>query len=673
MNKINSTDRGITNWRQKASGQFAFWPKVDISSWNAEKKEQYKNKYIAMEMYCAGELLRDIAATTGLSGSLVIYYVKKCLEDSPSGQPWGCRALVHGYHIASYERTLPLAKKLTEDQGGQAGALTFTLDRYPELEELLIAEIQKLKKTKKYHEPKISPGFLHHLFIKTLERLGAPADEWPFTMKWRGIRSISNYMNEVLAENFCHSVSVRENDIARAHLQVGHGKPSLISALDPYDAVQMDAYYTDCHLSVVFKTPEGTEVSILLSRLWLIVLIDVASNAVLAYKLVYRSQVAAADVVDVMRLALQKEHQRPPPVVEGIKYPVDGGFPQEQFPQCQHALWSFLMLDNALAHLGKRVSELARKELGFIINYGPVKSPMRRPDVERFFKELAHRLIWRLISTTGSNPFNGRVENAQEIAVSENVRDDALHHLIDAEIAQYNCRPTEGLSFLSPLEFIGHKLKANNSHLMLRTLPDVAIEGANPILYIKETVYVRGGGKSGRLPHIKLDRVRYTSGILKDAVELIGTKISILINENDMRTVEAFTLDGMPIGTLVAEGRWSLSAHDRRTRRAINSLLTRRLLVVTQGDDPVYIYSMYLGRINKSNKKSKKGKASISPRNATEAKRVADTAGYEPTLSEADVLAELDVGKGKLHTVESSGLASEMPDLNQLLRSRKVK
>lgn len=673
MNKGNSCNGDHNKWRKRAAGQFDSWLKPDISNWSEKKKEDYLNTYRAMELYCAGEPLHDIEAVTGLSGSLVVYYVKKCLADSPGGQPWGCRALVHGNHTAPYERTCPLAKKLAEDQGGLAGALTFTLNRYPELEELLQGEICKLKKTNKYHEPKISPGTLHKIFIKTLEGLGAPGDEWPFTTKWRGVRSISNYMNVILMENFGHSVSVRGDRAARAHLQVGKGKSSLISAPDPYDAVQMDAYYTDCHLSVVFKTPEGTEVSVLINRLWLIVLIDVASNAVLAYKLVYRSQVAAADVIDVMRLALQHEHQRPPPVIPGIEYPENGGFPQDCFPECRHALWSFLMLDNALAHLAKKISELARKELGFVVNYGPVAHPMRRPDIERYFKELASRFFWRLISTTGSNPFNGRVENAQEIAVSENVHDDALHHLIDIEIAQYNCKPTEGLSFLSPLEFIGQKLRINNAHLMLRTLANVPIEGANTILHVKEMVYVRGGGKSGRLPHIKLDRVRYTSGMLKDAAELIGTKISILINENDMRTVEAFTLDGMPIGTLVAEGRWSLSAHDRRTRRAINSLLAQRLLVVTQGEDPVYAYGLYLGRINKKGKKSKQGKAPISPRSATEAKRVADEAGFVPTLCEPDVLAELDVGKGKLHTVVSSGLTSEMPDLNKLLRSRKVK
>ncbi|QZC93077.1 hypothetical protein K2E96_18860 [Pseudomonas sp. ERGC3:05] len=169
------------------------------------------------------------------------------------------------------------------------------------------------------------------------------------------------------------------------------------------------------------------------------------------------------------------------------------------------------------------------------------------------------------------------------IATDENVHDDAVHHLLDLEIAHYNCRPSEGLSFLSPLQFIAQKLKIDKAHLMLRKLANVSIDGANNILYVKEIVYVRGGGKSGRLPHIKIDRARYTSGILKDAAELIGVKILVSINENDMRTVEAYTLDGMPIGTLVAEGRWNLSAHDRRTRRAINSLMTQRLLVITKG------------------------------------------------------------------------------------------
>ena len=670
MNKSESNDGGVTSWRKKAAGQFESWMKPDISGWSSEKQEQYINKLRAVELYCAGESLRNIQAVTGMSGALVIYYIKKCLTDFPSGQLWGCRALVHGYHIAPYVRTSPLANKLSEDQGGLSGALTFTLNRYPELEQLLLDEIGKLRKLKKYYDPVISSSSLHHIFIKKLEELGAPHDEWPFTAKWQGARSINEYMNLILIENFSHSVSVRGDSAARAHLQVGKGKSSLIVAPDPYDAVQMDAYHTDCHLSVVFKTPEGTERSVLINRLWLIVLIDVASNAALAYKLVYRSQVSAADVIDVMRLALQPKHERPPPVIPDIEYPEGVGFPQDCLPECRHALWSFLMLDNALAHLSKKISELARTQLGFVVNYGPVAHPMRRPDIERFFRELASRIFWRLISSTGSNPFKGRVKNGEVIAAEENVHDDAVHHILDLEIAQYNCRPSEGLSFLSPLQFIEQKLKIDNAHLMLRKLASVSIESANTILYVKQEVYVRGGGKSGRLPNVKIDRVRYTSGILKDATELIGVKILVSINENDMRSVEAFTLDGMPIGTLVAEGRWNLSAHDRRTRRAINSLMTQRLLVITQGENPVYAYELYLGKLNK---KTKNGKPPISARNATEAKRVADAAGHIPTLSESIVSSELDVGKGKLRTVVNSCLASEMPDLNMVLRSGKIK
>ncbi|AZD61029.1 hypothetical protein C4K18_3056 [Pseudomonas chlororaphis subsp. aurantiaca] len=285
------------------------------------------------------------------------------------------------------------------------------------------------------------------MFISKLKALGAPLDAWPFNTKYQGLRTISSYMKHLLEDNFGSSVTARGSSEAKAHLQVGRGKHTLIDAQDPYDVVEMDSYYLDCRMSVFFATPQGTQVSVLINRIWLVAMIDRASKAIISYKLIYRSEVSAADVIEVLRLALSPTHIRPPAVVEGIKYPTGGGLPLEVIPECRHALWSVLMLDNALAHLSSKISESARKEVAFALNYGPVGYPMRRPNIEHSFKEFAKNLFWRLITTTGSNPQNGRAEDAEDAAMIYKVEAAHIEHLLDVEIAQYNCRPSEGLFF----------------------------------------------------------------------------------------------------------------------------------------------------------------------------------------------------------------------------------
>jgi len=662
------TEKSFTKLRRRAFGQFAAWSKPDLSHLSPFEKEQYSNKYKAMLMYCEGEPLCEIENITGLSKQLVVYYVKKCLTIAEHGEPWGCLALLPYQHTVPYERTNTLQKKLPDAKGGYAGILSYTLNRYPELEERLVAEIRKIKSQDDGpYEKKISAKNLHDIFTKVLLALGASKHEWPFNTKYQGERSISRYMNFVLDENFGRAVNVRSEHAAKVHAQVGQGKRTLVVALDPYDVVELDSYYFDCKSTVAFMTPEGTKVLVPIERLWLIGMIDRASKAYLAYKVVYRNQVSAADVIDVFRRALSPTHERPLQCVEGLHYPSDGGLPLEVIPECRHALWTVLMLDNALAHLSKKISELARKELGFALNYGPVGFPMRRPNIERSFKELAKDIFGRLPSTTGSNPQNGRAEDAEKAALKYKIEACEIEHVLDVEIAQHNCRPSEGLSFLSPLEFIKEKLLASRGHLILRKMVDVDVQNCNCILQVKETVYVRGGRDDGRLPYVQVDRVRYTNGVLKDASMLIGKPVVVAINEADMRTIRAFTIDGHPLGVLVACGRWADVLHDRRTRKAINSLLSKKILHLASTDNPVTVLMEHLGRKNKE--QGSRG-APISAARATEAKRVADAAGVLPFITESDNKRSSVPERKISDVVVSSGLGRPMPDLNILLKSR---
>ncbi|MER1969147.1 hypothetical protein ABS761_16495, partial [Castellaniella sp. GW247-6E4] len=333
--------------------------------------------------------------------------------------------------------------------------------------------------------------------------------------------------------------------------------------------------------------------------------------------LVYRSEVTSDNVLKVIRDAVTKKWE-PKVLTLPFKYPPGGGLPSGVVPEAYGAVWNLLFFDGALAHLSRAVHERVRKQLGFVISWGAPGHFERRPNVERTFRRIADDVFKRLPSTTGSNPYNGRAPDGEAKALRYKIRAEEAEQMLDVYIAQHNVTPCEGISLLTPLEYIRHFLDKQNAGFMLRQLPKA--QGAHMLL-VTEEVIVRGSIKDGRRPYIQLDRVHYTSPVLVELGNLIGETILVTIDEDDMRQVKAFLKNGAELGFLTAKGRWANSKHSRRTRKAINSLISKRVLVISEFDDPVHAYLSYLSAQNKQRSTSP-----IPRKQATDATRIAKEA-----------------------------------------------
>jgi hypothetical protein len=168
----------------------------------------------------------------------------------------------------------------------------------------------------------------------------------------------------------------------------------------------------------------------------------------------------------------------------------------------------------------------------------------RRPNVERTFGEISKDVFKRYPSTTGSNPQSGRANHADEKAIRYKLRAKLAEELIDLHFAKHNATPCEGISFLSPLEFVRYFLDERSQQFMLRKLPDAMLNGTSMFTRVLQ-VTVRGGIKSGRRPYIQFERAHYSSSVLHNLAILIGKKILIeIFDEEDIRQVKAFRLDG---------------------------------------------------------------------------------------------------------------------------------
>lgn len=603
------------------------WPEFDYSGLSPEDREFVESRETAVRMLVARKTYREIKLATGLDHNKVRKTMLVCLSLAPDGRIYGFRGLLPFTRLSRNVRKSPVLPKRTDQHGGMSCSLQDTLARFPDLARRLIAEIRKKAQRDKIPEHRIRPVHLHRIFIGELKKLGVKETEWPFTTKYLGKRSVVGFMRDTLSADFGAAVTTRGNSDAKAHLATGSGQLSIIPFAEPFDAVEIDAYHIDALFSVAFKTLNGAEIEATMNRLWLIAAVERTSTAVLAYRVVYRSEVAASDVAAVIRDAICKKWTPRQLTIEGLAYPRSGGFPSGVIPEADGALWSVTMFDGALAHLASLIHDNIRKATGFTINWGAPGHFERRPNVEMLFKRISQNLFLRLPSTTGSNPKSGRADDAAEAAKKYKIRAADMDQMVEVMFAEYNGLPGEGNFYNSPLETLRYFLSGPSPRTMVRQLPFKGTSRART-LQRRVPCTVRGGVHSGRRPYIQFENVHYTSQILGHGTRLVNKVLIIYVDDEDLRTVKAFTQEGLEIGLLTANGRWSLTKHDLATRKAIFQLASRRIIVLTENEDPVQVYLRHLAR---EVEKSKKGKA-VAPKDATNLARVAKNADVEPTL-----------------------------------------
>ncbi|WP_175692110.1 hypothetical protein [Burkholderia ambifaria] len=601
------------------------WPSIDGLLGAGQYSEAIANRIKAIEMLIAGRTYREILRVTGQYRSTILGLVRKCLEIADDGRIHGYRAVVPYAHVQPNARRRPIAVKRQEQRGGMSCALNATLERFPDLEEMLITKLTRERNGVPVgHRP--TGMALVRLFHTVLRSRKVTPNEWPFNSKHQGRRSIEKYMRSLLRDSFSDAIKQDGNSDAKALAATGKGFVPIIPCAEPFDVVEIDAYHVDAFLSVAFEAPDNTTTEVTLQRLWLLAAIDRMTTAILAYSIVYASEVTANDVSELIRKAIV-ETWKPKTLTVPLDYLPGSGLPSGVIPEAASAVWTLTMLDGALANLASKIHDVVRKSTGFVINWGPPGHFEHRPNVERTFNEIALNVFKRLPSTTGSDPKHGRAKGASEVASKFAILANEVEQLVDVHCAGHNATPGERNYFKSPLETMRQYLCGDSPKCMARTIPP-GIAGKSQLALRRELVTVRGAVRSGRRPYIQLEHVRYTNSLLSDSEWLVGKQLVIYIDDSDLRQVWAFLASGREYGILVAQGKWGITKHNLTTRKAIYSLIYRRIIVLSQTNDPVIAYLDYL-----ADKAGRKGKRpGPAPKDATEAVRVANDAGVPPRM-----------------------------------------
>ena len=100
-----------------------------------------------------------------------------------------------------------------------------------------------------------------------------------------------------------------------------------------------------------------------------------------------------------------------------------------------------------------------------------------------------------------------------------------------------------------------------------------------------------GSAASGVAPYVSLYGARYSNEVLQRTSGLIGQKIRVYIQPNDMRTIWAYLSNGADLGQLSVLDGWRYSRHTLKLRKRI--LRERRLgrLKFVGEQDPVVLFA----------------------------------------------------------------------------------
>ena len=557
----------------------AVWPAFDASALSKKQLATFTARRQAIELYAANAALTQIEASTGVARCQVYRLLDHCLAPHEDGRVFGWRALVPYARVADYQRVAKVRVSRDGAGSGAVGAFGLLLQAKPELA-AWIAEcvsakrvaIEQLSTDKGLRTRLSGLKHLHTDFLRQCRALGLTAADYPFNTDRMGIRSLSATVRAQCLRSFGRGARLAGATHLKGMPDEGATAPAAMQVLD---VVEFDGHRLDVRLKVVVRDPLGFEQEFEIERIWLLVIIDVWSRAVLGYHVSLNREYSRYDVIRTIEAALEPHRSRAF-TLPGVGYGAQGGFPSGKLPELGYATWQWFKLDNARANLADDVRHALAGFIGCFIDAGPTHTPDDRPYIERFFGSIAANLSSRLPGYTGSNARDVRRALADPkgnlrlyVALTE------LEELMEVALATYNATPHDGLNGRTPLEAVEHSVRGRGA--MLNWLPE-AKRRTLCLMQTPKRATVRGYLHQGQRPHINFHGVRYTNAVLASTASFLGQELRLYYNSQDLRTVRAFAADGAEIGVLKAQGAWGEIAHDLKLRQEIIRLRGRKRL-----------------------------------------------------------------------------------------------
>lgn len=565
--------RKLTNRRGLANQDLDTWPQVNTAALSEKHIQVFNRRSLAIRMYAQQNSLKSIEMTTGIDRASLYRLIERCGETDIDGKIAGFRGLVPYRQNTLLRNNNP--KKLIS-RAPKPGALSALFSSYPYIREQLF-EYAILGKLEGLRSREISPATadIHSKFLELCEKSGITSPHYPFNSQSLGKPAIARWVAKTRLNESIKYLGSTQPQLA-AHVR---SFSDAMLASEPvtrcYQRVECDGHQIDLHCMIEIPSPTGEGVIFRkISRLWIIVLIEVMSRAVIGYTFSFGRNYSAIDIMRAVRNSMLPWKRRDL-VVKSIGYRDGDGLPNGMIEELSYACFDELWLDNAKAHLSRLFLNNLERTVGAVPVFGPVATPNARPFIEAFFNVLEEAGIHRTIGTTGSYPQDPR--GATHLHKLEaHLSFEMLADFIDISIARINGSPGPDSS-ISRLEVL--RRVATRRTAIIRRIPATARESA-----FRYDIFEEGKiGRDSQRACVRFHGARYFNDLLSASMSLIGKTVTIAALSEDMRHIEGFLEDGSSLGILTVERRWMETRHSLITRIEVIRLQNKKHKFI--GDD----------------------------------------------------------------------------------------
>lgn len=552
------------------------WPTADESLLKGQKiRSRYRRLCAGIQLYLERRPLADVQAATSLSKRRFLSILGRCLQTAPDGRIWGLRACVSATRVNMPQRRKALAQH-DDKHAGYQGAFRQLLREHPEVEAQLVKELSR-KGAKSAGLKRLAFRGAHRAFLRICREAGISEDAYPLKQQSKAAWGLRKWMRDALIPQEGAAWVAHEYgaDAAKKYaFQSGDGQARRLPL--PYEAWELDEVTIDVEGVYEIPNAAGDWEEVALRRSFALRVIDVATGAKLANRLVLAPQASAEDVAmllwDAVAGVTLSEEVRNTGLLPGA------GFPAAEIPQLRFAVPQTVYLDNALAHLSDHVQHLISSLRGAKAKLGRPGTPLERPHIEADFAVQARQFLHQVPGTTGSGPGDPlRDKGGGRVSVM------LLAAAIDCYCANANASPAAAAHYATPLERLRRTLTSGT--LAPTYLP---AHLRRPHFFNKPVpVPVHADLRSGRCPYINYMYQRYSSNQLRRSIGLTGKRMWVRADFGDLRTVLLFDDAGGEFGPVHVQGAWGKFAHDIRIRKLYGRLKRERQLGQHPEDAPL--------------------------------------------------------------------------------------
>lgn len=560
-------------WRQRVSSSpplmdIKTWGEPSLSSMPLRVRKGYLRRRSIVVNVLAGTPIHEIGRSFGMSQAEIVRLMNRCLGGDDQEEPALARGLIPNAHTAGSVRRseLPVAGK----ESGSKNAFQALLNQVPGLRNHLDQLISADLKNRAY-ATNLSPGVIHGHFLHYLASRAWPSDTYPYTSASQAYESLRQYA----ARRRDTLLDEQQRKPRRAIQSREH--PELA-----FSEVELDEHILN-GTSTVYLNTGFKVVPVRIARLTIVMAVDVATYTILAYVfLLDRS----ANQYDVLRCLARVYQPWEPRVLKTpeLEYLPGGALPcGPVFDPQQPPAIQMLRLDNALSHHANSVKHYVTETLGATLNFGIPATPKDRRWIEQAFSPLARKME-QFKSTTGHSVTDPKRETHKNARRPPRLTLQTLSELIDIHVTSHNAQPRAHLGTASPLQRLDNDLITQR----IECFSTPQAQELRAPLFRKYVTVKRHSKHSGDM-HVNFLYVTYTGAGLTTA--LTNERIEIRFDEQDIRHIQAYRLDGTYIGELRAPRSWQLFAHSVKTRVRIHAFLRKH---PDRRHEPLIAYQAHL-------------------------------------------------------------------------------